>query len=751
MLNNKNILILFWILCFSHVVSSQVDPEGMFRLDEKDIIKGVESSKVEVVSASRSAKYVEDLPVTVYVVTRDEILKNGYNSLVDVLRSVPGIKVSQPGSGIEGETFLLRGLYGNYYTKILIDNIPIQPSVVSGMPIADQLPIRQAERIEIIFGPASAIYGADAMAGVINIITKTSERPVYAQADIALGTYGRTYMNALIGGKIGKNKNVMKYKFYGNAGFRNDMNVKYDIENLYNPYIYDSTYSYLNAPYYKGDSTNPVMNSMPQISQLIGMTINWRGFRASYDNMYRMTHSSIGQSTAVYSYDDPHAEWGERIHRLTAGYDHSWQKISSTTNFSYLRYRLNNLSYFSLIYDEGVGGTAYKYAASDDIFIEQLVTYNVIENLEAVAGFSFQYSGNLPKTNDLKEPFNPDHYKAFSKDRPDFPDSFSSFGYNPVTYTNTAGFLQLYYNYKRFTFIAGTRYDYNSFYGGNGSPRLAVMFDIKENMSLRASYGQAYRVPSTYYSLNSLAYKTTNGVFYQTVPNVELKPEKYNAVEVGYRFKTGKLFTLDVSAYTHITHENGSLSVYLLDSIKYPDAVNLNWLSSAFVNDKNSKSRLYGLQANFRFKNIVESVKLNTDLFISLAKGNEVLPNNLGKLDNYRLMPRFFTQLNVSFSPIPTVYIALENTFSSKWERRFFPFGPDEMERRGIPTTIDGYYRLDFIARFILSDNFQAFVDIENVLSSHYGGIDASGTWNDLIYNPQYGRSILFGLSFSIE
>jgi len=123
----------------------------------------------------------------------------------------------------------------------------------------------------------------------------------------------------------------MKYKFYGNAGFRNDMNVKYDVESLYNPHTYDTTYSYLDAPYYKGDSSTPVMNQLPQISQLIGMTLNWRGFRASYDNMYRMTHSSIGQSTSFFAYYDPRAQWGERIHRLTAGYDHSWGKLSSKT------------------------------------------------------------------------------------------------------------------------------------------------------------------------------------------------------------------------------------------------------------------------------------------------------------------------------------------------------------------------------------------------------------------------------------
>jgi len=730
---------------------AQEDEDGMFRLDENDIIQGKESSLLEIVSASRSSKYAEDLPVTVYVVTREEILQNGYITLVDVLRSVPGIKVSQPGSGIEGETFLIRGLFGNYYTKILIDNIPIQPSVVSGMPIADQLPVRQAERIEIIFGPASAVYGADALAGVINIITKTSERPVYAQADITLGTYGQTNMNALIGGKIGKNKNVLKYKFYGNAGFRNDMNVKYDIQNVYNPSVYDSTGNYLNAPYYHGDSTTPVLNRLPQLSQLIGLTLKWKGFRASYDNMYRSTHTSIGQSTAFYSYYDPRSAWADRIHRITAGFEHAWEKVSSTTNLSYLRYRLNNQSYFSLIYDGGVNGTAYKYAASDDIFIEQLVTYNIIKDLELVAGLSFQYSGNLPKTNDLKQPFDPENYKAFSTDKPDFQSSFAAFGYNPVTFSNTAGFLQMYYKFKRFIFIAGARYDYNSFYGGNENPRLAILFDIKKNMSLRASYGHAFRVPSTYYSLNSLAYQTENGVFYQTVPNKDLKPEKFNSIEIGYRFSASRIFSLDIAAYTHFIRENGSLSVVILDPSEYPDAINPNRISSAFVNDANSEARLFGLQANLRFKDIVPSVKMNTDLFVSLAKGREILPNNLGELNDYRMMPRFFTQLNISLAPIPEIFIAFENTFSSKWKRRFFPLEPEELEKRGFPTSVDGYYRLDLLARFILSDNFQAFLDIENVFNTYYGGISATGGRYDLIYNPQYGRTIKFGLSFSIE
>ncbi len=181
----KLLLPLVFIISLSSY--SQLEEQELFRLGENDIKTESDEGKIEVISASRSEKLRDDLPVTVYVVSREEILRNGYTSLVDVLKDIPGIKVSQPGSGMEGETFLMDGLFGNYYCKILVDNIPFRPSVVSGMPIGEQLPIRQAERIEIIYGPAAAIYGADAISGVINIITNTSDRPVWAQADITIG------------------------------------------------------------------------------------------------------------------------------------------------------------------------------------------------------------------------------------------------------------------------------------------------------------------------------------------------------------------------------------------------------------------------------------------------------------------------------------------------------------------------------------------------------------------------------------
>jgi len=110
------------------------------------------NDKVKIISGSRFPTEAGELPFSSYVITREEIRLNGYETLVDALKMAPGIFSSQPGSGMEGETFLMRGLLGNTYTKILVNDIPVKPSFIASMPIGAQLPIREAERIEIIYG-----------------------------------------------------------------------------------------------------------------------------------------------------------------------------------------------------------------------------------------------------------------------------------------------------------------------------------------------------------------------------------------------------------------------------------------------------------------------------------------------------------------------------------------------------------------------------------------------------------------------
>ncbi|MEZ5197967.1 MAG: TonB-dependent receptor [Bacteroidales bacterium] len=748
--------ILFLILILSILCSyGQVEEQELFRLGEKDIKTEQESERIEIVSASRSEKLRDDLPVTVYVISREEIIRNGYVSLVDVLKDIPGIKVSQPGSGMEGETFLMDGLLGNYYCKILVDNIPFRPSVVSGMPIGDQLPIRQAERIEIIYGPAAAIYGADAISGVINIITHTSERPVWAQADIAIGNKENYFMDVMIGGKVGKNKNILKYTFYGSYSVRGDMNVKYDIENLYNPSLYSfiaphvDSVNYYQAPFYKGDSLAPLLNNLPSYSRLIGFGLTYRGLKFNYTHTLRNSHSSIGQAPNLYAYYDPLNYWGEKIDRYSLDYTKSWKKLASTTYLSYLNYRLDNNSTFRQIYNQGDNGRLYKYAASDDINFEEVLTYNFTSNLELTGGFSFQFSGNLPATNDLREPFDTKLYKPFSE-TVNYNDSvFGSFGINPTNFSNLAGFLQVYYRLNQFVFIAGGRYDHHSVYGGSLNPRIGILYNVTPRLSFRTSYGQGFRAPSLYYTYKSEAFRTPNGILYNTIPDPDVKPELFSGIDFGIRHSPIDNIYVELVLLYHRLDDKITYSAKRIDPEIYPNSTDTIALSA--VNDQKSRSELFSTQLILKAKKLVPRIALNTDLYITYSKGKEILPNNLGELNEYRNMPNWFVQFNLDFKPHPSWTLFLHTVYSGKSMKRFFPVEPERMEYYGFATEVKGYYTIDFMIRYKINQNFQAYIDIRNLFDAEYGGIDAYGSNTDLIYNPQYGRFFQVGLSFRME
>jgi outer membrane receptor for ferrienterochelin and colicin len=104
----KHTLTIIIISLWGSFVFGQTDTAVIFaeRLLAKDIETDIEKvNNFQVVSASRSLQAVEDLPFTVFVITKEDIRNNGYNTLVDALKMVPGIRVSQPGTGTDGETF----------------------------------------------------------------------------------------------------------------------------------------------------------------------------------------------------------------------------------------------------------------------------------------------------------------------------------------------------------------------------------------------------------------------------------------------------------------------------------------------------------------------------------------------------------------------------------------------------------------------------------------------------------------------
>ena len=156
--------------------------------------------KTEVTSVSRKSQSLSDVAAAAFVITSDDIRRSGAQALPDVLRMAPGIEVAQIDNGRYAVT--ARGFNGRFANKlqVLIDGRSIYHPMFSGvMWELDPIPLDDIERIEIIRGAGAVMWGANAVNGVINIISKHSRNQTGGAANVTVGTQGFGNVYARIG------------------------------------------------------------------------------------------------------------------------------------------------------------------------------------------------------------------------------------------------------------------------------------------------------------------------------------------------------------------------------------------------------------------------------------------------------------------------------------------------------------------------------------------------------------------------
>lgn len=144
-----------------------------------------------VVTGSRAPLPLESVPASVTVITREEIERGAYTSLVDVMRHIPGIHLDEAGSRGGRASLYTRGLDPNH-TVVMIDGVRINDPTNDRGGSFDFSTIDPAsiERIEIVRGPVSAVYGSDAIAGAVNIITRRGGATPTVTLDASGGRWG---------------------------------------------------------------------------------------------------------------------------------------------------------------------------------------------------------------------------------------------------------------------------------------------------------------------------------------------------------------------------------------------------------------------------------------------------------------------------------------------------------------------------------------------------------------------------------
>ena len=154
-----------------------------------------------VITATRSPLAAERAPSAISVITGAQLRAQGITSVSDALRQVPGLAVVQTGSYGGVTSLFIRGGESKF-AKVLIDGVPVNDA--GGAFDFSTLSTDNLDRIEIVRGPASVLYGSDAMAGVVQLFTAQGTAGLHGVASARAGGFGSNDADAALRGATGR-------------------------------------------------------------------------------------------------------------------------------------------------------------------------------------------------------------------------------------------------------------------------------------------------------------------------------------------------------------------------------------------------------------------------------------------------------------------------------------------------------------------------------------------------------------------
>ena len=184
------------------------------------------------VTATRIPQPFSTLLADVTVIGADDIARSGTDSLVELLQRQPGIEITQNGGRGSTSGIFVRGANTNQ-TLVLVDGIRVSSSS-TGTTALEALPLGQIDHIEILRGPASSLYGSDAIGGVVQIFTRRGEDGVHANASAGFGRYNTWEGGAGVSGGSGPWHGALQLSGTSSDGFNaivNPANFGYDPDN----------------------------------------------------------------------------------------------------------------------------------------------------------------------------------------------------------------------------------------------------------------------------------------------------------------------------------------------------------------------------------------------------------------------------------------------------------------------------------------------------------------------------------------
>ena len=494
-----------------------------------------------VVSATRSEKKLLDTAASVSVITDKDLNKMHINNLDEAFVKIPGVYVGRlSGIGSTTSQTVMRGVNAANSVAVLVDGVQVNDSY-NGSVTWSAIPVDMVKRVEVLRGPASVLYGGNALAGVINIITKDVDK---TSVNLKL-SYG--------------SNNTQNHSLYvaGKASDKLDFNVNYEKKKT-DGYITDPVLS--SKAVFGAETTTTNTGAKRWIIGNKGKR-QWDentvgvGFKYHFDESKSLA-LDFTKNEYEYSYSAPTSYFGDDIIKKAGTYFSTpGEKASNKYNMTYNdsengwkavvgysdQYKQHDTS-ISKATDSSKPNTRFSF----DLQKNQTIS----ANNNAVFGLNYRKDKMDATVYKLADKFNSDSKIAVDSMASGTNKSFSAYVMDEHKFSD------------RWTATAGLRYDkwstdgrimlpnkteainYDESTYDNWSPSLSVMYKPEADSSVYLSWGKAFEAPSLYRMYSS---SYSSNVY--NIANPNLKPQKAETFELGYKKDLNNKSAIGVSVY----------------------------------------------------------------------------------------------------------------------------------------------------------------------------------------------------------
>ncbi|MDH4099304.1 MAG: TonB-dependent receptor [Nitrospirota bacterium] len=510
-LNHHRIPILSFIaaIFFYSIITSSpafAQPPAVLPGEQEELL--LYFSKDEIIAtATKQAMPLSKVPAVATVITAEQIRNMGARTLFETLKIVPGLGIFQDYShdrGIE-----IRGVKTLNSEKVLVllDGMRLNQFVFGGaFPIYSDLPLDNVKRIEVIRGPVSALYGANAFTGVINVITKEGGEINGVDMRAEGGSFSTQRYNILAGKKFGDLEVAAHFNYLERDGDRR--RIEQDLTGASG----------------RTDNWRQRLDT--------GLTASWKGLRLDYRHTALQNGPYIGATSTLN--DESHHHHIDDIAQLSYRYEVT-KELDASARIYWRNMRSDQYwelfpeGFMAGTYPDGVLGNPRikerTYGAEVQVdyklFKDNLLTVGV--NIDRVKQYDVQHWANFDPDNVFAGPL-----------AGGFQNITDWKNWNQNAHRNVfAWYLQDSWNItSKLNLIAGVRRDEYSDFGNTTNPRVGLVWQVLKNTHVKLLAGKAFRAPS-----GEELYNEHNP---SAIGNQDLKPERITTTELAIETKVGE-------------------------------------------------------------------------------------------------------------------------------------------------------------------------------------------------------------------